>query len=40
MIVLEQMPRIGANRNNAPITGPMTADTNAARWAMGRMRAT
>jgi hypothetical protein len=40
MIVLEQIPRMGANKNNAPMTGPMTADTNAARWATGRMRGT
>ena len=39
-IVLEQRPRIGANRNKAPSTGPMTAETKAARCATGRMWAT
>ena len=37
MIVLEQMPWIGANKNSAPMIGPMTADTNAARCATDRV---
>jgi hypothetical protein len=33
--VVVQPPWIGANRNSAPISGPMSAEMNAARWAIG-----